>query len=86
MRIPLKRPERPEWPCHEHHVFGGKNRKNSEQYNCVVYLPPEMHIGPDGVHNNRVLSDYLHCEFQARLEAEGWTRDEFIETFGKSYL
>ena len=36
----------------EHHVFGGPNRKNSEEYGLKVYLCHAHHIyGPEAVHN-----------------------------------
>lgn len=37
----------------EHHIFGGPNRKNSEEYGLKVYLCHDHHIyGPEAVHNN----------------------------------
>lgn len=87
MRVPLERPERPEggtWECH--HVFGGPCRKWSEEYNCVIYLTPEMHRGTNGIHRNKAFRLRVQQEFQRRLEMAGWTRKEFIDTFLKSRL
>ena len=86
MRVPLKREQRPQGRYEEHHVFGGSCRKWSEQYNCVIYLPPEMHRGTNGIHANKAFRLRVQQEFQGRLEAAGWTRREFIETFLRSRL
>lgn len=86
MRKPLNRPERPEYACELHHVFGGPNRKWSEKYNCVIYLPRQEHTGKNGVHSDACFSRRLHERYQRQLEAAGWTRGEFMETFGRNYL
>ena len=83
MRVKLKRPERPEGCTHLHHVFNGNpQRKYAEKYNCVVYLHPMVHAM---VHEDAGVRKELKSEYQMRLEEAGWTREEFIETFGKSY-
>lgn len=87
MRVPLERPKRPEsgaWECH--HVFGGSCRKWSEKYNCVFYLPLEVHRGSLGIHRDKELLFRVQQEFQRKLESAGWTRGEFIETFLRSRL
>lgn len=88
MRVPLIEPEKPVGIATErHHIFfGNPNRKYSEKFKCVVYLTPEAHRGSDGVHNNKIERLKLQTEYQQRLEDAGWTREEFRETFGKSYL
>ena len=86
MRVKLERPER-ERGKHAHHVFGGANRKHSEKWGCVIYLPPRLHnMSREGVHANAAFDRALKAEYQRRLEAAGWTREEFMETFGKNYL
>ena len=71
---------------HKHHVFGGSRRKWSEKYGCFLYLSPEEHLGAAGAHFNKEFAQNLHEEYQELLESHGWTREEFRETFGKSYL
>ena len=84
MRVKLDRPERPDWCCHEHHVFNGTaNRKHSEKYNCVIYVRPDMH---ERIHKDVVLRKQLKAVYQRKLEDAGWTREEFISTFGRSYV
>ena len=85
MRVALERPERV-YGTEEHHVFGGSSRKWSDKYNCIVYLPRELHTGDYGVHFSKTLMQSLHEDYQQRLESAGWTREEFRETFGRSYL
>lgn len=36
----------------EHHIFGGANRKVSEQYGLKIQLCPQCHRGNDGVHGS----------------------------------
>ena len=84
MRIALERPERPHWPCEEHHVFNGRGiRQHSEKYNCVAYISPAHHRR---IHEDVRTRNQLKVVYQEKLERAGWTREEFIETFGKSYL
>lgn len=85
MRIPIKRPHKIPG-TEEHHVFPGPFRAASEKYNCVVYLLPEDHRGSYSAHSNREFAEALKADYQGRLEAAGWTREEFIETFGRTYL
>lgn len=84
MRVPLERPKRPPWLCHEHHIFNKSGvRKQSEKYNCVIYVSPDYHRF---IHENAALRKDLKAKYQQMLEDAGWTREEFRETFGKSYL
>ena len=69
-----------------HHVFGGANRNNSNEYNCTEWLCSNCHRGNNGVHGiNRYLDTKLKQEHQERLEKE-MTREEFLRIFGRSYL
>jgi hypothetical protein len=45
-----------------------------------------MHRGVMGIHRNKEFRLQVQAEYQMKLEAAGWTRQEFIETFQKSYL
>lgn len=87
MRAKLPRPVKPARGWDLHHVYGAANRKHSEEWNAVVYLPHMQHLyGERSPHANAAVAQALHKEFQHRLESAGWTREEFVETFGRSYL
>ena len=88
MRTKLPRPAKP-WGegIDKHHVFGGANRKHSERYHCYIYLPHYYHVfSEEGPHHSAEAARELHRRYQSLLEEAGWTREEFRETFGKSYL
>lgn len=70
-----------------HHVFyGTANRSVSDKYGYVVPLCNYHHTGADGVHGgNKSLDDYLKRMMQERFE-QTYSRERFIEEFGKSYL
>jgi hypothetical protein len=70
---------------HKHHIFGGANRKLSEQYGLYVYLIPEYHTGDKGVHFNREFDLQLKREGQRKFE-ETHSREDFRRIFGKNYL
>ena len=71
----------------EHHIFfGTANRKLSDKYGYVVRLCPEHHRGNCGVHFNRELDLHLKRLGQAHFEENHGTREDFIRTFGRSYL
>lgn len=74
--------------CHKHHVFGGANRKLSEQDRLFIYLTPRMHnMSNDGIHFNKSFMDYAH-----KIGQVSWmryyhkTKEEFILRYGKNYL
>lgn len=84
MRVKLERPERPHWPCDEHHIFNGHGfRKLSEEYNCVIYVPHDYH---EYIHKSATARKGLKALYQQKLEEAGWTREEFMDTFGRNYL
>ena len=72
----------------DHHIyFGTAKRRKSEKYGLKVWLCPEHHRGTHGVHGK-----YGH-ELDTRLKRKAqeeferiYTREEFIKTFGRSYL
>lgn len=72
----------------EHHIFGGTaNRKLSEEYGLKVYLCLRHHTdGPQAVHNNKTVIEYLHRVGQRAFENQIGTREEFMEIFGRNYL
>lgn len=85
MKVSLKEPSKIRG-CERHHVFFGRNRQNSEEYKCVIYLTPEEHRGTHGVHNDIDFDRTLKAMYQRKLERAGWTREEFIATFRGNYL
>ena len=69
-----------------HHVFGGINRKNSEDDGAVVYLCAYHHRGYLGVHFNAPLSLVLKKKAQEEWEKRYGDRSAFIARYGRSYL
>jgi len=78
-----------------HHIFGGNGRRRkSEKLGLVVDLCHACHNEPPskarhfegGVHFNAEAMQKLH-EFGQRkaMEEQGWTVEDFIREFGKSY-
>lgn len=71
---------------HEHHIFGGSNRRISEEEGLKVYLCPEHHMtGDAAVHRNKDVMDYLHMIGQQAYEREH-SRELFMRKFGRNYL
>ena len=73
----------------EHHVFQGRGRRmKSDKYNAVVYLCPACHrTAPDAVHNSKMTREFLQEKFQRKLmDKYGWSVEDFIREFGKSYV
>lgn len=72
-----------------HHVFGGANRKRSEQYGFVVPLRYDLH--PNGANFVRTeesmkIDQYLKETAQLYYELHIGTRQQFISEFGKSWV
>ncbi len=76
------------WNVEDHHIFFGvAKRKKSEEYGLKVWLCPSHHRGTQGVHGRD--GHKLDMELkQLGQKAFEWkhSRDEFIKTFGKSYI
>lgn len=71
---------------HKHHIYGGANRKKSEENGFWVWLAPEWHnMSGNGVHFDRMLDLMLKRLCQKEYE-KGHTREEFMKLIGKSYL
>lgn len=76
-------------PLDRHHIFGAANRKKSEKYGLVVDLcHSSCHLfGPKAAHNNAETMQKLHEYGQRKIMKEkGWTKEKFIQEFGKNYL
>ena len=70
-----------------HHIFGGYNRKRSEEYGYVVPLHPRLH--PNGVYAGRqgpAIDKKLKEMAQEHYEKHHGTREDFIKEFGRNYL
>lgn len=68
-----------------HIIYGVANRRISNDLGYIAPLCREHHTGRDGVHFNREFDLYLKRKAQEHYE-QTHTREEFIKTFGKSYI
>lgn len=69
-----------------HHIFGGPNRKNSEQYGLVVPLCHKCHNEPPyGVHFNKKNRLKLQAEAQRKYESIV-DHKSFMRVFGRDYI
>lgn len=76
-------------PLDRHHIFGGSNRRLSEELGLWVPLcHHRCHDGgPNSVHRNAETAQRLHEYGQLKaMRAMGWTAEEFRLNFGKNYL
>lgn len=71
-----------------HHIYGGANRKLSEQYGFVVPLRYDLH--PNGARVNPKYGQKVDIKLkkmaQEYFESHYGDRNAFISTFGRSYL
>ena len=71
---------------HEHHIFGGPNRKWSEKYGLKIWLCAKHHNMSDaGIHFNKALDREVKQIAQREFE-DSHTREEFMQIFGRNYL
>ena len=76
---------RTDW-LERHHVFGGRNRKNSDKYGLWVWLNHYWHNEPpEGVHYNRARMDELRRIGQEAFQ-ERFPDKDFRQIFGQNYL
>ena len=73
---------------HKHHVFGGMNRRLSDEDGLVIFLRPELHNMSDkGIHFNK---DFDLCVKKIAQQAwqDYYRKDEtaFIKRYGRSYI
>ena len=74
---------------HKHHIYNGMSfRRPSEKYGCWCYLCGYHHnLSDHGVHFNKELDESLKKICQETLEQEhGWSREKFMDIFGRNYL
>lgn len=72
-----------------HHIFGGANRKKSEQYGFIVPLRYDLH--PNGARfiktdQTALIDQHLKEMAQTYYESNYGSRDDFRNDFGKSWL
>lgn len=71
-----------------HHIFGGANRKRSEQYGFVIPLRCDLH--PNGAYADvkqaPQIDQKLKSMAQTYYEEHYGTRHQFINEFGRSWL
>lgn len=73
------------YDIHEHHVYGGKNRKVSEMHGFKAYLCGRDHNMSDaGVHFNKEKDLILKRACQAKFE-ETHSHEEFMKLIGRNY-
>lgn len=72
--------------CQWHHIYGGSNRKWSDEFGYIVGLCREHHTGNTGVHFNKALDLELKQKAQRHYEQWYGYREEFIKIFGRNYL
>lgn len=74
-------------PTEEHHIFGGPNRRLSEEYGLKINLCPRCHrTGPAAVHKNQETMKKLHEWGQQAFENQIGSRDGFMKIFGRNYI
>lgn len=76
-------------PLERHHIYGGAYRNKSEKYGMVVLLCGSRchRNGENAAHKSKAVKDYLRAQGQrAAMEQLGWTKEEFIREFGRSYI
>lgn len=79
--------EREPWLV-RHEVFHGPYRQKSIELGLYVFLTPESHNMSDfAVHFNKPFESYLKTISQIRaMEHYGWSVEDFIQMFGRSYI
>ena len=76
-------------PTESHHIFfGTANRKLSDKYGIKVDLCHECHNEPpNGVHFSNIQCRFLQKIAQSEaMRYYGWSKDEFMQIFGRNYL
>ena len=75
------------YDLHKHHIYGGGRRKQSEKYGCWCYLCGKHHnLSNAGVHFDKEFDLNLKRYCQSILMMlNGWTKERFVEVFGRSY-
>lgn len=84
-----------ECQTHEHHIFGGSNRRMSTEWGMTVYLCPYCHNKCHNGKGSPLVRRDLHRKGQKvwedfyglELKLSGkCPREEFMKIFGRNYL
>lgn len=71
---------------HNHHVFEGRNRDNSDDYGLTIYLCPYHHdMSDDSVHFNKIYKKLMRIIGQMYFEQKWGSTEDFIEIFRRNY-
>lgn len=76
-------------PAQASYLFRYRKPEAKREYGCWVYLCAEHHnMSNEGVHFNKPFEIVLkkYCQEKWEDVENNGTREEFIHTFGKSYL
>ena len=76
-------------PLDTHHLFGGAFRSRSDKYGLTVRLcHNSCHIfGKYAAHHNADTMKRLRIYGQQKaMKEQGWSTEDFIRVFGKSYI
>lgn len=75
-------------PLEEHHIFGGTNRRLSEEDGLKVWLcGGRCHrCGKKSAHMNSDTSTFLKQEAQLAWESRYGSREAFLKRYGRNYL
>lgn len=66
-----------------HHLIGGAYRKKADKLGLVVPLCPKCH---EIAHRDGNVNRQLRRYGQLLMFQRGWTEEQWIEEFGKTYL
>lgn len=71
---------------HKHHIFGGANRRLSEEDGLYIYLCPQHHnMGNWCVHNDIRMNRWIQQEGQMAYESTH-SREDFMRRYGRNYI
>lgn len=70
----------------QHHIYFGPYRKWAEKYHLTIPLCAEHHRGNNGPHHNKEINIVYKKIGQQAFENSIGSREEFIKTFGRSWL
>lgn len=72
---------------HEHHIFGGPNRKACEKRGLKIFLCAYHHnMSDEGIHFDKAYDLYIKQMAQKYYEEFYGTRSDFRREFIRSYL
>lgn len=73
-----------------HHIFGGSNRKLSDEDGLVIYVcracHDGLHGGPGYMDKVRKLRQLGQTKWEASYKGDGNPREEFMKRYGRNYL